>query len=86
MAGGLGQLGTGLARKLRQQYGTENIILSDIIRPNREILDDGKPTYKRINEIQTKQWTWGCSGSRYTHGEIPANLPLKLPTILNGTL
>ena len=44
VAGGLGQLGTGLARKLRQQYGTENIILSDIIRPNREILDDGKQT------------------------------------------
>ena len=40
--GGLGQLGTGLAKLLRKQYGTENIILSDIIRPKKDILENGK--------------------------------------------
>jgi threonine 3-dehydrogenase len=39
--GGLGQLGTGLAKLLRKKYGTENIILSDIIKPSKEILDNG---------------------------------------------
>ena len=42
--GGLGQLGMGLASLLRKKYGRENIILSDIIRPNKEVLDDGKST------------------------------------------
>ena len=41
-AGGLGQLGTGLAKLLRKKYGTENIILSDIIKPSKEVLDDGE--------------------------------------------
>ena len=40
--GGLGQLGTGLAKLLRTQYGTENIILSDIIRPKKDIVENGK--------------------------------------------
>lgn len=39
--GGLGQLGTGLAKLLRKKYGTENIILSDIIRPSKEVIEDG---------------------------------------------
>ncbi len=40
-AGGLGQLGTGLAKLLRKKYGTENIILSDIIKPSQDILENG---------------------------------------------
>ena len=42
-SGGLGQLGTGLARLLRKSFGTDQVILSDIIRPNAEILANGKP-------------------------------------------
>ena len=42
LLGGLGQLGTGLAQLLRKEYGTENIILSDIIKPSKEVLADGK--------------------------------------------
>jgi hypothetical protein len=41
-SGGLGQLGTGLAKLMRKQFGRENVILSDIIRPSKEILDNGK--------------------------------------------
>ena len=40
--GGLGQLGTGLAKLLRKSYGPENVILSDIIKPDKDILDNGK--------------------------------------------
>ena len=36
-SGGLGQLGTGLAALLRSKYGTENVILSDIIKPTDEV-------------------------------------------------
>ena len=35
-------MGTGLAKLLRKKYGTENIILSDIIKPSKEVLDDGE--------------------------------------------
>jgi hypothetical protein len=31
-----------MARLMRQQFGRDNVILSDIIRPSREILDNGK--------------------------------------------
>ena len=41
-AGGLGQLGTGLAKLLRKNFGRENIILSDIIKPSEEIIADGE--------------------------------------------
>ena len=44
-SGGLGQLGTGLAKLLRENYGTENVILSDIIKPSKEVLADGKSIY-----------------------------------------
>ena len=40
-AGSLGQLGTGLAKKLRQIYGIDNVIMSDILRPSQSIRDDG---------------------------------------------
>ncbi len=40
-SGGLGQLGTGLAKLMRKEFGRENVILSDIIRPSKEILDNG---------------------------------------------
>ena len=42
IAGGLGQLGTGLAKLLRTKYGKDNIILSDIIRPKKDIFENGK--------------------------------------------
>ena len=35
-------MGTGLAKLLRKKYRTENIILSDIIKPSKDVLDDGK--------------------------------------------
>lgn len=40
--GGLGQLGTELAKFLRAKYGSDNVILSDIIKPNDDIMCSGK--------------------------------------------
>jgi len=41
--GGLGQLGTGLAKLLRTKFGTNSVILSDIVRPNKDVLANGEP-------------------------------------------
>ncbi len=46
--GGLGQLGTGLARHLRSEFGQENVILSDIVRPDKEILDNGTKNFQPL--------------------------------------
>ncbi|CAG09912.1 unnamed protein product, partial [Tetraodon nigroviridis] len=40
-AGGLGQLGVGLAQMLRKQYGTDNVILSDIKKPPPDVYKSG---------------------------------------------
>lgn len=41
--GGLGQLGSDLAILLRKKYGTNNVILSDIVKPAKEVARAGKP-------------------------------------------
>jgi threonine 3-dehydrogenase len=43
-SGGLGQLGTGLAKILRQKYGKDNVIMSDILKPSKEVVEAGKFT------------------------------------------
>lgn len=40
--GGLGQLGPGLATLISKRYGKENVILSDIVKPNKEIQEKGE--------------------------------------------
>jgi len=55
ITGGLGQLGTGLAKLLRKEYGTENIILSDIIRPSKEVLEDGPFIFADILDFKNLQ-------------------------------
>jgi threonine 3-dehydrogenase len=41
LPGSLGQLGVEVARFLRNIYGRENVIMSDIIKPSKEIFNDG---------------------------------------------
>ena len=41
-------MGTGLAKLLRQSYGAENVILSDIIKPSNEIINDGEYLIYRL--------------------------------------
>ena len=52
LIGGLGQLGTGLAKMLRQKYGKDNVIMSDILKPSKEVVEAG------TNHItfQTIEW------------------------------
>ncbi|RWS27540.1 L-threonine 3-dehydrogenase-like protein [Leptotrombidium deliense] len=54
-SGSLGQLGTGLASVLRQKYGATNIIMSDIIKPPKEILNDGPYLYADILDFKNLQ-------------------------------
>ncbi|CAL8272042.1 unnamed protein product [Merluccius merluccius] len=48
ITGGLGQLGSGLAEILRQQYGKENVILSDIKKPSAHVLSSGPFVYADV--------------------------------------
>lgn len=55
VAGGLGQLGTGLAELLRGKYGKDNVILSDIIRPSKEIWNSGPYVFADILDFKCLQ-------------------------------
>uniref|UniRef100_G3NW95 L-threonine 3-dehydrogenase, mitochondrial n=1 Tax=Gasterosteus aculeatus aculeatus TaxID=481459 RepID=G3NW95_GASAC len=48
ITGGLGQLGVGLAQILREQYGSENVILSDIKKPPPHVLSSGPFVYADV--------------------------------------
>uniref|UniRef100_A0AAV2JGR3 L-threonine 3-dehydrogenase, mitochondrial n=1 Tax=Knipowitschia caucasica TaxID=637954 RepID=A0AAV2JGR3_KNICA len=65
ITGGLGQLGLGLAEMLRKQYGTDNVILSDIKKPPPHVFRSGPFVYadildyKHLRElIINNQITW----------------------------
>jgi len=55
ITGGLGQLGTGLAALLRSKYGTENVILSDIIKPTDEVWRAGPYVFADILDFKCLQ-------------------------------
>ncbi|XP_056282956.1 L-threonine dehydrogenase 2 [Pseudoliparis swirei] len=48
ITGGLGQLGVGLAQKLRKQYGTDDVILSDIKKPSPHVFTSGPFVYADV--------------------------------------
>lgn len=41
LTGGLGQLGIECAKLLRSRYGSQSVILSDIVKPSDEIMENG---------------------------------------------
>lgn len=53
--GGLGQLGIECAKLLRSKYGDENVILSDIIRPNKAISDCGPYIFADILDFRVRK-------------------------------
>lgn len=55
ITGSLGQLGTGLASLFRSKYGVDNVIMSDIIRPSREIFQSGPYIYADILDFKNLQ-------------------------------
>ena len=54
-AGGLGQLGRGLAQLLRSRYGTENVILSDILRPSEDVARSGPYLFADVLDFKNLQ-------------------------------
>ncbi len=50
--GGLGQLGTGLAKILRQKYGKDNVIMSDILKPSKEVVEAGRIQFRIYSNSQ----------------------------------
>lgn len=52
VAGGLGQLGIECAKTLRKVYGSESVILSDIVKPNEEILENGPYIFADILDFK----------------------------------
>jgi len=91
ITGGLGQLGTGLAKLLRQKYGRDNIILSDIIRPSKVILDDGPfifadiLDFKNLQEIVvTYRIDWLVHFSALLSAVGENNVPLAIRVNIEG--
>jgi len=91
ITGGLGQLGTGLAKLLRKKYGTENIILSDIIKPSQEILDNGPfifadiLDFKNLQEIVvTHRIDWLIHFSALLSAVGENNVPLAIRVNIEG--
>ncbi|XP_077546399.1 L-threonine dehydrogenase [Haemaphysalis longicornis] len=91
ITGSLGQLGTGLARLLRQKYGKENVIMSDIIRPPKSVLNEGPYIYadildfKNLQEIVVNErvdWLIHFSALLSAIGE--RNVPLAMRVNIEG--
>lgn len=55
ITGGLGQLGTGLAALLRGKFGPESVILSDIVKPSKEIVQAGPYVFADILDFKCLQ-------------------------------
>ncbi|KAH8256147.1 hypothetical protein KR026_009173 [Drosophila bipectinata] len=55
ITGGLGQLGIECAKLLRTQYGSHNVILSDIIKPSKEVTDNGPYIFADILDFKGLQ-------------------------------
>lgn len=55
LTGGLGQLGTECAKLLRKNYGSDNVILSDIIKPTDENLANGPFIFADILDFKNLQ-------------------------------
>lgn len=50
--GGLGQLGIECAKLLRQNFGRDSVILSDIIKPNEEVAEAGPYIFADILDFK----------------------------------
>ncbi|CAG0881381.1 unnamed protein product [Cyprideis torosa] len=55
ITGGLGQLGSGLAALMRSKYGRQNVILSDILQPTEEVLENGPYIFADILDFKCLQ-------------------------------
>nr|XP_020464356.1 L-threonine 3-dehydrogenase, mitochondrial-like isoform X2 [Monopterus albus] len=91
ITGGLGQLGVGLAQILRKQYGTENVILTDIKKPAPHVFSNGPFVYadvldyKHLRElIVTNGITWLVHYSALLSAVGEANMALARKINITG--
>ena len=91
ITGGLGQLGTGLARELRKLHGEETVILSDIIKPGDEELAKGPFVFadvldfKCLQEIVVnKRIDWVVHFSALLSAVGENNVPLAVRVNIEG--
>ncbi|XP_022092315.1 L-threonine 3-dehydrogenase, mitochondrial-like [Acanthaster planci] len=55
ITGALGQLGQGLAKMLRNKYGRDNVIMTDIIKPPKHILQSGPYYFADVLDFKNVQ-------------------------------
>ncbi|KAL7861479.1 hypothetical protein SRHO_G00129200 [Serrasalmus rhombeus] len=91
ITGGLGQLGVGLAQMLREQYGKENVILSDIKRPPADVFNMGPFVYadvldyKNLRElVVNNRITWLVHYSALLSAVGEANVTLARTINITG--
>ncbi|XP_062379389.1 L-threonine 3-dehydrogenase, mitochondrial-like [Sardina pilchardus] len=91
ITGGLGQLGVGLAKMLRRQFGKNNVILSDIRKPPSEVYHNGPfiysdiLDYKNLREIVVNnRITWLVHYSALLSAVGEANVSLARDVNITG--
>lgn len=92
ITGGLGQLGPGLAESFAQRYGKENVIISDINKPNKEFSKLGiKYTYGDILDLDglkqtvaNNNITWVVHFGALLSAIGEQNVPLAININING--
>ncbi|XP_071638837.1 L-threonine 3-dehydrogenase, mitochondrial [Temnothorax longispinosus] len=91
ITGGLGQLGTECAKLLRRNYGNENVILSDIIKPSEESLENGPFIFADILDFKGLQKTvvdyridWLIHFSALLSAVGEQNVPLAVRVNIEG--
>ncbi|XP_063771160.1 L-threonine 3-dehydrogenase, mitochondrial-like isoform X1 [Pseudophryne corroboree] len=91
ITGGLGQLGVGLAKLLRKQFGKNNVILSDIRKPPDHVFYSGPfiysdiLDYKNLREIVVNnRITWLIHYSALLSAVGEANVPLARAVNITG--
>ena len=91
ITGGSGQLGPDLANLLRKKYGKNNVILTDIVKPPKAILESGPYMfadvldYRKLQEIVVDQridWFIHFSALLSAVGE--QNVPLAIKVNIEG--
>jgi len=91
ITGSLGQLGIGLAREMRLKYGQQNVIMSDIVKCPKHILEAGPYTYADILDMQnlqdivvSNQITWIVHFSALLSVIGESNVPLAMKVNIEG--
>ena len=90
ITGGLGQLGRGLAQLMRNKYGKENVILSDVVKAPKEECEKGPFIYADILDYKNLQsivvnnqitWLVHFSALLSVIGELNVQEALKINVI-----